>query len=255
MTVPTFAERRQAWSAPPVDDIGYILSSELLTWDDKALLDAISSMAQSRYQGWRNWEMRWRTVLGLDSTRDKIVLDYGCGVGLEALQYAKLGNKVWLADIVPDNLRLATKVLKLEGYKIEGTYRIDEQWPFITPLEHLDVIHCCGVLHHIPEPWPVVERMAEWLNPEGELRLMVYSDKAWEIATGTNPPRTHATVADPNFPTYWQHWDPIGGYADWYDRERIEQWFGDWFTVKTCEYLTEHGEYLGAVLVKRQEEQ
>ena len=99
MTIPTFTERARQWSAPPVDDVGYLLSEELLTWHDEALLDLINQMAVSRYQGWRNWEMRWRTVLGLDSTRDSDVLDYGCGVGLEALQYAKLGNRVTIADI------------------------------------------------------------------------------------------------------------------------------------------------------------
>lgn len=250
MSIPSFEERTKAWSSPPVDDIGYLPSQELMTWDDEALADAISAMSQARYQGWRNYEMRWRTLLGLDKTRGKVVLDYGCGVGIEALQYAKLGNKVWLADIAPDNLLLSARVLGLEGYKPAGTYRISEAAPFINVLEPFDVIHCCGVLHHIPDPQPVVEHMADWLKPEGELRLMVYSDEAWRIATQTEPP--DGEVFDyVEFDKYWQHWDPIGGYADWYDADKLEEWFGEWFTLKTCEYLTEHREYLGAVLTRR----
>ena len=249
MTVPAFSTRRKAWSAPPVDDIGYLLSTELLTWDDEALIDLIREMAEARYGGWRNYQMRWRTILGLDRTRDKDVLDYGCGVGLEALQYAKNGNRVTVADIAVDNTLLAERVLGLEGHKCQRRL-IHQRAPFIDTQERFDVIHCCGVLHHIPNAVEVVEFMSGLLRPNGELRLMVYSDRAWRIATGTEPPR--GPVEDhPEFTRYWQHWDPIGGYADWYDRPRLAERFGEWFLIDTCAYLTEHGEYMGAVLVRR----
>lgn len=248
-TIPPFSSRQKAWSSPPVDDIGYLPSRELLTWSDLDLLDVIGRMAQSRYGGWRNWEMRWRTVLGLDRTVDRHVLDYGCGVGLEALQYAKRGNTVAIADISEDNLSLARRVLGLEGYQAEASYLVDDKGPVITPMEPFDVIHCAGVLHHIPEPEPVVEAMSGWMEAGGELRLMLYSDQAWRIATGSEPP---PYVEDsPHFDLYWQHWDPIGGYADWYNEQRLKIRFGKWFTVQTCEPLTEYGEYLGAVLVKK----
>ncbi len=247
--IPSFVARSKAWSSPPVDDVGYLLSDELLNWSDDDLNDVIRRMAESRYHGWRNWQNRWRTVLGLDSTRDKDVLDYGCGVGLEALQYAKNDNRVWLADISSSNLRLAERVLALNGHHAEGRILLKEQ--LVYQPRRFDVIHCAGVLHHIPEPKPVVETMASWLRPNGELRLMVYSDEAWRIATKTEPPTIHPTEFDPSFRLYWTHWDPIGGYAEWYDCDRLEQWFGEWFTVKRCEPLTKHSEYLGAVLVKR----
>lgn len=248
--IPTFASRRKAWSSPPVDDIGYLPARELLTWDTADLLDVIGRMAQSRYGGWRNWEMRWRNILGLDRTYGKRVLDYGCGVGLEALQYAKRDNIVSIADISMDNLKLAQRVLAMEGHKVDGVYLVKEGAPQITFLQPFDVIHCVGVLHHIPNADEVVERMASWLVPKGELRLMVYSDEAWRIATGTEPPAWDVEL-DPNFDHFWQHWDPIGGYADWYSCKRLQTRFGKWFRVDSCLPLTEHGEYLGAVLVKK----
>lgn len=210
-------------------------------------MEVIKRMAESRYHGWRNWMMRWRNVLKLDTTHNKDVLDYGCGVGLEALQYAKADNRVYLADIAPSNIALAERVLALSGYRVEGKWILEEQvqqcsW-------RLDVIHCVGVLHHIPEPEPIVEAMASWLREEGELRLMVYSDQAWRIATGTEPPER---VEDsPDFNLYWRTWDPIGGYADWYDQTRLDKRFGKWFRIEECTPLTAKGEYLGAVLVKR----
>jgi len=251
MTVPPFSERRRAWSSPPVDDIGYFPSQEMLSWDDETLNDVIGKMAISRYEGWRNYEMRWRVVLGLDSTRDKDVLDYGCGVGLEALQYAKAGNRVSVADIAPYNVQLAARVLAASGYTPAHRYAIYEFPPFIQEQDlEFDVIHCCGVLHHIPNPRPVVEQMAKWLRKDGELRLMLYSDEAWKIATGTKP--TGAPIEDSElFERYWTHWDPHGGYADWYNQEKLEERFGEWFNVTSCLPLTEHGEYIGAILERR----
>lgn len=254
----SFAKRVEQWSSPPVDDVGYISSAELLTWDDEALLDLIQEFENTRYHGWRNWQGRWRDVLGLDDTSNKSVLEYGCGFGIEALQYARRNNQVSIADISADNLRLAHRVIHLSGYKTLHEMEINEKAPFLpwlkpetNDLDRFDVIHCAGVLHHIPDPEPVVEQMARWLKKDGELRLMVYSDEAWRIATQTEPPDEGKVEDYVEFDLFWKHWDPIGGYADWYSCQRLQQRFGKWFRVRRCRPLTQHGEYLGAVLDKR----
>lgn len=250
MSIPTFAERQKQWSSPPVDDVGYLPSKDLLTWTDEALVDLVTTMEQTRYGGWRNWRGRWRDVLGLDETHDKDVLDYGCGVGIESLQYARNGNRVTVADISPDNVALAERVLDLFGYPARLGKRISEKPPFLRNTETYDVIHCCGVLHHIPDAKSVVKQMHGWLRHEGEVRLMVYSDKAWEIATGTEAPDGDA-FDYVEFEKFWRHWDPIGGYAEFYNATRLQARFGEWFTVRRCKPLTEGGEYLGAILVKK----
>lgn len=251
MTIPSFEERVQQWSSPPVDDIGYMSSERLMSWNDEALLDLIRQMEKNRYGGWRNTQNRWRDVFSLDTTRGKRVLDYGCGVGLEAVQYIKAGNEVALADISEANLYLAHRVCCLYGFNPTVLVLSDDPCDF-HPFagRPYDVIHCVGVLHHIPEPIPVVKAMSDALAPGGELRLMVYSDEAWRIATSTDPPNSRVED-DPMFERYWQRWDPHGGYADWYDAERLAERFGEWFFLDRYEPLTEHGEYVGAVLVKR----
>lgn len=245
---PTFANAVESWSRPPVDDIGYLSSRELLALPNEQLLDLIRRAEEARYLGWRNYENRWRDVLGLDSTHDKYVLDYGCGIGIEALQYARTGNAVVLADIARDNVNLAMRVLRLEGFEA-GAFQITEEHLVNGLFGEFDIIHCAGVLHHIPNPRPVVEAMAERLVDGGELRLMLYSDEAWRIACGSEPPTI--VEDDPGFETYWQRWDEIGGYADWYDFERLDLRFGDLFFVKRYKQLTRDGAYIGAVLEKR----
>ena len=248
MSIPSFESQREAWSNPPVDDVGYISSESLMKLDDDELLEMIQTMEVTRYQGWRNQNNRWRELLGLDSTHGKDVLDYGCGVGLEALQYARSGNHVTVADIVYENTCLAGRVQDLHGYSVwmqvlaEHTPRA----PFYPRM--FDVIHCAGVLHHIPYATSVVEEMASWLRSTGELRLLLYSDVAWERATGTSAPED--TLAHPRYEVFVQEMDGVGTYAEWYDRSKIIDLCGQWFTLERCEYVG-NLHFVGAVLRKR----
>lgn len=243
---PSFNQRVMEWSNPPVDDIGYISSKVLLAYTSDRLSDLIRKTEVVRYGGWRNHRNNWRTCFELDETSDKYVLDYGCGIGIEALQYARSGNEVAVCDISKDNVRLAMRILKIEGYDCAAF--VLEEDPVILAGPY-DVIHCAGVLHHIPEPIPVVEKMAAALKDNGELRLMVYSDEAWRIACRTEPPEN--VQDDERFERFWKRWDAVGGYADWYNYQRLDERFGAWFGIKKCQALTAKGEYLGAVLVKR----
>lgn len=248
MTV-NFDDQAAAWSSPPVDDVGYLPSAEMLTYRAAKLRKLVDKFETARYQGHRNAGGAWRQALGLDSTHGRTVLDYGCGVGVEALQYAKAGNDVWVADIAPDNVALALRVLNLYGYKAHGL-NITGQWPFIDTEETFDVIHCCGVLHHIPNPRPVVQRMAELLVPNGELRLMLYSDRSWLDVTQTAPPEDVATHQA--FQHFVHRMDTVGAWADWYDEGRLERRFGDILTVERVQYLMNDKTFLTATLRKQE---
>jgi SAM-dependent methyltransferase len=204
-------------------------------------------MRQTRYGGWRNHENRWRDVMGLDSLTDRDVLDFGCGVGVEALELALAGNRVALADISEDNGRLAATVLTIYGHKPTDIYLVTDRYPFIdAPADSFDVFYCNGVLHHSDQPRALLERAHTLLRDGGEVRLMVYSDVGWRIATGTEPPADVTT--HPKFNRFVRFFDAVGNYADWYSEARLVERFGDLFNVERCEYLTPDDRYLGAVL-------
>lgn len=241
-----FDLQRQQWSRPPVDGIGYVPVADLLAMPDDELRSAINEANRARYSSWRNHGNLWVDVLGLDSTMGMDVLDYGCGVGAEALVYAQTGNRVTVADIVAENVRLAARVLTLYGHDA-ATALITDAAP-LTDLPHasFDVIHCSGVLHHIPWARETVEHFAELLRPGGEVRLMLYSDEGWRLATATDPPDDVTT--HPLFDQFVHYFDAVGVYADWYDQARIEARFGDLFTVGRFAYLTPNRRYCAAVL-------
>ena len=234
----------EAWSSPPVDDVGYLPASFMLNMTDDELRGLIRNMRVARYEGWRNHKGLWRDLLGLDIP-DRDVLDYGCGTGMEALELARAGNRVAVADIVPENVALARRVLQLHGFQARTWVLSHGRRPYGT----FDCVNLSGVLHHIREPRPVIERVHRLLRPGGEARLMLYSDIGWRIATGTPPPED--VTAHPEFWKFVRFFDAVGDYADWYDVTKLEDRFGDLFQISRFEYLTPDYRYCAAVLERR----
>jgi SAM-dependent methyltransferase len=232
----TFETQRQAWRRIPVDDLGYHDAAELARLPDGQLRLLVSGFEQRRYGGWRNAGGLWRAEMGLDDVHGRRVLDYGCGAGIEALQYARGGNWVSIADINPGSLELAERVLALEGYRPENAWLVSPEPPFIPARPgSFDLVAMNGVLHHIEDPVPVVRKAARWLAPGGELRVMVYTDRGWRAATGTEPPDD--VTGHPRREAFVRWGDEVGDWADWYDAARLRARFGRWFSVERFTYI------------------
>jgi len=224
----------------------------MLMWSDEKLRHTIDEMRRHRYDvnEWRNHDNRWRDVMGLDALTDKDIIDFGCGVGTESIELWLAQNRITLADISDDNVRLAARVLSLYGQPAH-VLLISDRYPFVHAQKRsFDVFYCNGVLHHIRWPHAIMHRAYDLLRPGGEVRLMVYSDHGWRIATGTEPPKVSEHHSA--FTEFVRYFDAVGDYADWYDRARLETRFGRWFEIERLEYLTPTNKYLGAVLRRKE---
>lgn len=238
-----FKAQKLAWANPPVDDLGYLSSAELSEMPNAVLRQLIQEAAGRRYGGWRNHRNLWREKLGLDTTTGKRILDFGCGIGLEALQFAPR-NEVVVADIVPSNVRLSVRVAKLFGCRVEPAI-IEQEWPFIS-LERVDIFYCNGVLHHLPYAELVLRRAAQLAN---EIRLMLYSDRGWRKYVGSEPPSIERDVREhPDFVRFVRTFDEVGSYADYYNEEKIRFRFGSFLSLSSFDYITNDGRYCVAVL-------
>jgi SAM-dependent methyltransferase len=249
------AALRELWRRIPVDDIGYFTAEELLAYDDDALRRLVDQMTRNRYGGWRNYQDRTRNVLGLDTTVRKRVLDYGCGIGLDALQYAQAENAVVVADLYAETVALARRVLSLYECSALTGRLIGPDGDLVgtgRPDGFFDVVHMSGVLHHIPDPQPILAHCRRWLKPHGELRLLLYSDQAWRQVTGTDPPEE--VTGHPAADRYASHMDMAGSYADWYDPARLAHRTGSLFKITRCEYVGADGTLLAAVLMPKAKE-
>ncbi len=252
-----FKHAQSEWAKPPFDNIGYISSSDALQKSDDELRSLVKKCEANRYaleinDGLcRNYNNRWRESLGLDSTKGKRVLDFGCGMGIEALQFARSGNQVSVADIVPSNALLAGRVLRLFGYEPVETVNVSGEAPFFKLHNQIDIFYSNGVLHHTPMIAQILSRAWEVLAPGGEARLMLYSDKGWTHFVPGELPSIDATVTEhAGFKKFVRAFDSVGDYADWYNPEKIQCVAGPRFTLSHFEYLTKSQWYCTAILRK-----
>lgn len=230
-----FLKQRQNWEIIPLDDVGYFSAEDLLK--DPGLDEKIAQMEKTRYGGWRNYDNKWRELLGLDSTRGKTILDFGCGVGIESLQFTRLGNKVYSADINEASTKLAQRVAGSIPVQVTGEYPF---WPDI----QFDIFYANGVLHHIPYARQILERALEC--GATEFRLMLYTDIAWQLATG-------GALDDESLrPMFAAAYDFKAAYADWYNEAKLKRLFGDILQLKSFEYITPRKEYSVAIMEKKQ---
>lgn len=242
--------QRRAWRRVPVDDVGYMDSAALAALPDAELRALMERMEKIRYAGWRNTGGFWRREMGLDDLHGLRVLDYGCGTGMEALQYARSGNAVSVADVNQGSVDLACRLLALSGFEAQAGYLIADGPPYITADGgSFDLVVMNGVLHHIEHPVPVAREAARWLAPGGELRVMVYSDNGWRAATGTEPPDD--VGSHPQRARFVRWGDEVGDWADWYSEARLAERFGEWFDVERFCYIAGHGWYATALLRRR----
>ena len=253
-----FEKQKIAWAAPPVDGVGYLPSLELLKFSDDKICRMIANLERERYgiDGWRNHKNLWRSLLH-GNVEGKRVIDFGCGVGVEALQLARAGATVYVADIVEESVALAERVLALHGY-VGKPVLLSGPEPFFTDEQvdcvPLDVFYSSGSVHHIPHVREVLERAARGLGPEGEFRLMLYSDVGWRISTETviTPPVAEPVQENPLFDKFVKTFDYIGGYADWYSAEKLRYRFGDFLDLVRFDYICSDGAYCVATLKKKE---
>src|SRR5881296_3694112 len=214
-----FAKAQQAWSRLPCDELGYLSTDHLLRRSAEQLRDMIATMKQMRYdqQGWRNWNNQWREFFGMDTTTGKRILDFGCGVGLDALQFAESGNDVMLADINWESVQIATRVLQAHNCEPADMIQVYDDTPFFTTIGEVDVFYSAGVLHHTPEMRRILDRECQVLSADGEMMVLVYSDRRWSAMGIPLPPIDQEISTHSAFTRFVRSCDEVGHFADWYN--------------------------------------
>lgn len=115
--------------------------------------------------------------------RGRKVLEIGCGLGTESVNFARCGALVTAVDISEKSLEIAEKraeVFKLQN-KIKFYQGNAEELDKIVPIETYDLIWSFGVIHHSPDPSKIIQNIKKYMGPDSELRLMVYNKFSWKV--------------------------------------------------------------------------
>lgn len=138
----------------------------------------------------------------------KRVLDVGCGIGTDAIEFALHGAEVTAVDMSEASLAITAeraKVYRLEkkvGYALANMEDLPELYgaPF-------DLIWAWGSIHHTPKPHVALNELRRMCGPRTTLRLMVYnalSTKAIALRMRHGKNARHFSEAQDDCPvTHW----------------------------------------------------
>lgn len=113
--------------------------------------------------------------------RGKKVLEIGCGIGTDSINFAKAGAEVTVVDLSDESLELCKKRFDVYGLKAKFYLGDAESLGSFVPVEKYDLIYSFGVIHHTPHPDRVMEQLKQYCKPDTELRLMLYTKWSWKV--------------------------------------------------------------------------
>jgi ubiquinone/menaquinone biosynthesis C-methylase UbiE len=116
-----------------------------------------------------------------DQHKDKKVFEYGCGGGSDAMSYLRRGNIVWYADVVSENVAVATqRISQADLGRRAFPLVLAETSQILLAGSVFDVVNAHGVLHHIVDPTPVLDEFYRILKADGLLYVMLYTESLWK---------------------------------------------------------------------------
>jgi len=117
-----------------------------------------------------------------DKYAGKRVLEIGCGIGTDAVNFARAGCDYTGTDLSDESLQLAQQ--RFDVFGLKGTFLSVNAEELSTQFKahDYDLIYSFGVIHHSPSPKKIVGEAAKLLKPGGELKLMVYAKNSWKAA-------------------------------------------------------------------------
>ena len=115
--------------------------------------------------------------------RGKRVLEVGCGIGTDTINFARHGAVVTAVDLSEKSLAIAQERAKVYGLADQIAFRHAdaEQLSTVVPLEPYDLVYSFGVIHHSPHPERILAELRRYLEPGGTLKLMVYHRYSWKV--------------------------------------------------------------------------
>src|SRR5207249_8761573 len=116
-------------------------------------------------------------IMGFEQFAGQRLLEVGCGMGTDLLQFSRGGAQVTGVDLTPRSIEITRKHFEL--YEQPGKFAISdaEHLPFAG--ETFDVVYSNGVLHHTPDTAGAVNEIYRVLRPGGLARVMLYHRNSW----------------------------------------------------------------------------
>lgn len=113
----------------------------------------------------------------------KRVLEIGCGIGTDTMNFARAGAKVTAVDLSEESLHVARRRAEVFGLQDRITFiqANAERLSEFVPVETYDLVYSFGVIHHTPNPENVVREVLKYMNKQSQFKMMVYNRYSWKV--------------------------------------------------------------------------
>ena len=114
----------------------------------------------------------------------KKVLEIGCGIGTDTMNFARAGAEVTAVDLSSESLKIAQK--RAEVFNLADRinfYEVNaEKLSDFIPSQKYDLVYSFGVIHHSPHPEKIIREIKENFVEKGSaFKLMVYNRDSWKV--------------------------------------------------------------------------
>ena len=123
------------------------------------------------------------------------VLEIGCGIGTDAVSFARAGADYTAVELSAASLELARRRFEVYGLKGRFYHGNAETVDQLVGPTQFDLVYSFGVIYHTPNPRAVIESARRVVKPDGELRIMLYAQNSWKaimIEAGFDQPEAQA---------------------------------------------------------------
>jgi 2-polyprenyl-3-methyl-5-hydroxy-6-metoxy-1,4-benzoquinol methylase len=118
-----------------------------------------------------------------DNWRGKRVLEIGCGIGTDTINFARAGAVVTAVELSEQSLELTKKRAVVFGLqdKINFVLADAERLTAFLPQQQFDLIYSFGVLHHTPNPEQAFQQLRALAHSGTTVKIMVYHRRSWKV--------------------------------------------------------------------------
>jgi len=146
-----------------------------LEWGSKKFFDEVE-----RFRYWVQPFMH--RLMEFNNFKGKKLLEIGCGLGTDLLQFARGDAFVTGLDLAPMSVQLLKNRFALYGYKVDARVNDAENLPFEG--NTFDVVYSFGVLHHTPNTQRAINEIYRVLKPSGRFIIMLYHRNSLHVYLG-----------------------------------------------------------------------
>jgi 2-polyprenyl-3-methyl-5-hydroxy-6-metoxy-1,4-benzoquinol methylase len=118
-----------------------------------------------------------------DRWSGKRVLEVGCGIGTDSINFARAGAELTAVELSSESLRIAEERADVMGVadRIRFVQANAEELTSTVTDGPYDLVYSFGVIHHTPHPQQALAEMRALAAPGGTLKLMIYHRRSWKV--------------------------------------------------------------------------